>query len=127
AGGLSSPLYVTDPGDGSGRLFVVQQTGQIRIVRDGRVQPRPFLDISDRLVSGGEQGLLGLAFHPDYATNGRFFVDYTDRSGDTVVSEFWASKGDPDVADAGSERILLHVDQPFANHNGGDLAFGPDG
>lgn len=127
AQGLTAPLLVTDPGDGSGRLFVVQQTGQIRIVRDEQVLARPFLDISDRLVSGGEQGLLGLAFHPQYARNGRFFVNYTDVNGDTVVSEFRVSGNDPDVADPTSERLLLGFDQPFANHNGGNLVFGHDG
>ncbi len=125
--GLDDPLLVTAAGDGSDRLFVVEQPGRIRIVRDGELEPEPFLDISDRLVSGGEQGLLGLAFHPRYAQNGRFFVNYTDRNGDTVVAEFAVSPDDPDRADPDSERVILGFDQPFANHNGGNLAFGPDG
>ena len=125
--GLEAPDEVTNAGDGSGRLFVAEQTGKVRVVRDGRLVGRPFLDISGRIKSGGEQGLLGLAFHPDYPTDPRFFVDYTDRDGNTVVSSFRVSATDPDVADPGSESILLHVDQPFANHNGGGLGFGPDG
>jgi glucose/arabinose dehydrogenase len=125
--GLDAPLLVTTAGDGSDRLFVVEQPGRIRIVRDGELEPEPFLDISDRLVSGGEQGLLGLAFHPRYVENGRFFVNYTDLRGDTVIAEFAVSADDPDRADPGSERVILGFDQPFANHNGGNLAFGPDG
>jgi glucose/arabinose dehydrogenase len=125
--GLDAPLLVTTAGDGSGRLFVVEQPGRIRIVRDAQLEPEPFLDISDRLVSGGEQGLLGLAFHPRYEQNGRFFVNYTDTSGDTVIAEFRVSADDPDRADPGSERVVLSFDQPFANHNGGNLVFGPDG
>jgi glucose/arabinose dehydrogenase len=123
---LESPVDVTHAGDGTGRLFVVEQTGRIRIVRDGTLVDRPFLDITGRISSGGERGLLGLAFHPDYRSDPRVFVDYTDREGDTVVSSFRVT-GDPDVADPDSERILLHIDQPFANHNGGGTVFGPDG
>ena len=125
-GGLQSPLDLQSvPGDRS-RLFVVEQVGRIRIIRDGALVPAPFLDISDRIRSGGEQGLLGLAFHPSYAQNGRFFVNYTDRRGDTHVAEFRVT-ANPDVADAASERQLLFVDQPFDNHNGGGLSFGNDG
>jgi len=105
---------------------VVEQNGRIRIVRGGAIVQTPFLDISDRLSSGGERGLLGLAFHPGYPANGRFFVNYTDRSGNTRISEFHLSSN-PDVADADSERLLLFVQQPFPNHNGGGLAFGNDG
>jgi glucose/arabinose dehydrogenase len=105
---------------------VVEQPGRIRIVRDGTVLATPFLDIATRISFGGERGLLGLAFHPRYGENGRFFVNYTDPRGDTHISEFRAS-ATADVADAGSERVLLTVVQPFANHNGGGLAFGPDG
>jgi hypothetical protein len=125
--GLTGPVEVTNAGDGSVRLFVVEQAGRIRIVRDGALVDRPFLDISGRIASGGERGLLGLAFHPDYPTDPRFFVDYTDRDGNTVVSSFRVSASDPDVADPASESILLHVDQPFPNHNGGGTVFGPDG
>jgi glucose/arabinose dehydrogenase len=113
------------PGDRQ-RVFVVEQPGRIRILRSGALVPNPFLDVTARVASGGERGLLGLAFHPQYATNGRFFVNYTDRGGDTHISEF-RSSADSDVADPGSERQLLFVGQPFANHNGGGLAFGNDG
>ena len=125
--GLLSPLEVANAGDGSGRLFVAEQAGRIRIVRDRTLVERPFLDITGRIASGGERGLLGLAFHPDYPTDPRLFVNYTDRDGDTVVSSFEVSGDDPDRADAGSEHVLLHFDQPFANHNGGAVVFGPDG
>lgn len=126
-GGLEAPLLATHAGDGSGRLFVLEQVGRIRIVEDGELRPEPFLDVSDRLVAGGEQGLLGLAFHPGFVSNGRFFVNYTDVNGDTVVAEYGLDAADPDRADPASERVLLRIDQPFANHNGGNLAFGPDG
>jgi glucose/arabinose dehydrogenase len=126
-GGLESPLDVqAAPGDRT-RLFVVEQAGRIRVVRGGALVATPFLDIVSRVGSGGERGLLGLAFHPQYATNGRFYVNYTDRSGDTHISEFRASTGNADAADPASERQLLFVAQPFSNHNGGGLAFGSDG
>ncbi|MGH2791790.1 MAG: PQQ-dependent sugar dehydrogenase [Actinomycetota bacterium] len=126
AGGLDSPLGVTHAGDASGRLFIVEQTGAIRVMRDGELLDEPFLEVSEAIVAGGEQGLLGLAFHPDYTRNGRFFIDYTDVNGDTVVAEVVVSD-DPDRADEDSVRTLLQVDQPYSNHNGGQLAFGPDG
>lgn len=125
AGTYDRPLLVTAP-PGDARLFVVEQTGRIRIVARGRVLARPFLDISSQVSGGNEQGLLGLAFHPKYAENGRFYVDYTNRAGDTRVAEYRVS-GDRDVAAPGSRRQLLAVKQPFPNHNGGNLAFGPDG
>jgi len=113
--------------DGSGRLFVLQKVGRIRIIQDGQLLETPFLDISSKVgSSGNEQGLLGLAFHPQYAQNGRFFVNYTDNNGDTVLARFQVSS-DPNVADPNSEVKLLGVDQPFPNHNGGVLTFGPDG
>jgi glucose/arabinose dehydrogenase len=126
ARGLSAPLDLQVPAGDRARLFVVEQGGRIRIVRSGAVVGTPFLDIASRVRAGGEQGLLGLAFHPQYAQNGRFFVNYTDRNGDTHVSEFRVS-ANADVADANSERQLLFVNQPFDNHNGGGLAFGNDG
>jgi glucose/arabinose dehydrogenase len=126
-GGLSSPLDVLDPADGSGRLFVAEQAGRIRIVKDGALVDRPFLDIRDRISSGGERGLLGIAVHPGYPTDPRIVVDYTDLKGNTVVSSFRVSTDDPDVADPGSETVILQVQQPFANHNGGGTVFGPDG
>ena len=126
ASGLSRPVDLQAAGAGDCRLFVVEQAGRIKVVRNGAVGAT-FLDISGRLVSGGERGLLGLAFHPRYAENGRFFVNYTNRDGDTHISEFRANPPSGDTADAGSEKRLLFVEQPFANHNGGGLAFGPDG
>ena len=125
ASGLIFPLYLTAP-DGDPRLFIVEKGGTIRIVKEGALLPNPFLDISGQVSTGGEQGLLGLAFHPQYATNGRFVVHYTDAAGDTRVSGFRVS-GDPDVADAASEVSILDADQPFENHNGGQVLFGPDG
>jgi glucose/arabinose dehydrogenase len=127
ADGFASPTQLTAAGDGSGRLFVVEQTGTIRLLIDSAAQPQPFLDIRDIVGSqGNEQGLLSVAFHPQYAENGRFFVNYTDRSGSTVVAEYRVS-ADPNVADAGSARELLRIEQPAGNHNGGLLKFGPDG
>jgi hypothetical protein len=126
ASGFDSPVDLkTAPGDRS-RLFVVEQGGRIRALRNGQALPQPFLDIAAKISSGGERGLLGLAFHPRYAENGRFFVNYTDRSGDTHIAEFHVTSN-PDLADGGSERTVLFVEQPFANHNGGGLAFGNDG
>jgi glucose/arabinose dehydrogenase len=125
--GLAAPLAITSAGDGSGRTFVVQQGGQIRIVRDGKLVATPFLDISGRITTGGERGLLGLAFHPNFPSDPRLFVDYTDTKGDTQVSSFTVDPATPDVADPASEVRILHVTQPFANHNGGAVVFGPDG
>jgi glucose/arabinose dehydrogenase len=125
ASGLRSPLDLqAAPGDRE-RLYVVEQGGRIRVIRNGQVQPAPFLDISGRISSGGERGLLGLAFHPQFATNRRFFVNYTNPRGDTHIAELRSSSAD--AADSGSERVLLSVAQPFANHNGGGLAFDDGG
>tara|TARA_R110000744_G_scaffold119777_2_gene223359 strand:- start:10755 stop:12107 length:1353 start_codon:yes stop_codon:yes gene_type:complete len=131
--GLSSPDFVTHAGDDSGRLFVLEQVGRIRIVdAGGALLTAPFLNITGPVLSGGERGLLGLAFHPDYAVEGadgenKFYVYYTGDvgSGDTYVSEFTAVSDT--VADPSSERVLLQIDQPFSNHNGGWIGFGPDG
>lgn len=125
AEGLVAPLYLTAPA-GDPRLFVVEQPGRIRVIRDGRLLPEPFLDITDKVGYGGERGLLGLAFHPRYAANGRFYVDYTDRHGDTRVERYTARPA-ADVADRASAHPVLFVAQPYANHNGGDVLFGPDG
>ena len=125
--GLNLPVTVTNAGDGSGRIFIVQQTGQIRILSGGTLLPTPFLDISALVSCCGERGLLGLAFHPDYATNGFFYVDYTNVAGNTVVARYEVSPTDPNVADPNSAQTVLTQNQPFANHNGGQLAFGPDG
>jgi glucose/arabinose dehydrogenase len=127
ASGLSAPVAISHAGDGSNRLFLVQQAGQVRILAAGTLLPTPFIDIADRLTSGGEQGLLGLAFPPGYAQKGYFYLHYS-RQGDgaTVLSRFLVS-ADPNLALPASEQVLLTVPQPFANHNGGQLAFGPDG
>ncbi|MBI5589251.1 MAG: PQQ-dependent sugar dehydrogenase [Deltaproteobacteria bacterium] len=125
-GGFTSPVHITHAGDGSGRLFVVEQPGRIRIVKDGRTLPTSFLDISGRVSCCGERGLLSVTFPPGYAAKGHFYVDYTNPAGDTVVARYRLS-ADPDVADASTEEILLTIAQPYANHNGGQLAFGPDG
>ncbi len=120
-------MDIQNAGDGSGRLFIVEQAGRIRIFQDGSLLPTPFLDIIAEVGSGGnEQGLLGLAFHPNYKENGLFFVNYTDKNGNTVLARFHVSN-DPNAADPASEKHILELDQPFANHNGGVLAFGPDG
>jgi glucose/arabinose dehydrogenase len=121
---LDSPLFLTHTGDGSGRLYVVEQPGRVILLDADGGGRQTYLDIVERIDSGGERGLLGLAFHPDFASNGRLFLDYTDLNGDTVVSEF---SGDAESADPSSERVLLTIEQPFPNHNGGDIAFGPDG
>jgi len=130
--GLEVPVGLAHAGDGSGRLFVLEKAGRVRVVQDGVLLPAPWLDITDRVGStSSEQGLLGLAFHPAYAENGLFFINYTDRQGDTVISRFSMAAGedagDLPVADAGSEMLVLKLDQPAGNHNGGHLAFGPDG
>jgi len=146
AAGLTAPIVATNAGDGSGRLFVVEQSGQIRIVRNGLVLPEPFLDIADKLPTLNpffdERGLLGLAFHPNYETNGRFFVRYSaPRDGvegepcfgssrgchSAVLAEYSVSSGDPSLADPASEQILFTIDEPQFNHNAGEVAFGPDG
>jgi len=124
--GFNSPVDLVHAGDGSGRLFVIEKDGTIRIIDGGDVLAEPFLNIEDRTSKGGERGLLGLAFHPNYADNGLFYVNYTDEGGSTVVAQYSVSDG-PTVAANDSEQILLTIPQPEGNHNGGDLAFGPDG
>ena len=124
ADGFSSPLALKNAGDE--RLFVVEQAGVIKIVDlNGTVNTTPFLDIQSIVNAGGERGLLGLAFHPEYQANGRFFVHYSNSSGDTQISEFSVSTSNPDIANPNSEVMLLTVSQPFSNHNGGTIAFGP--
>jgi hypothetical protein len=125
AAGLSSPLYLTAP-PADARLFIVEKTGGIRIVKEGALLEAPFLDLSAKVSTGSEQGLLGMAFDPEYATNGRFVVHYTDLAGNTVLSRLQVS-ADPDRADPASEQLILTVAQPAPNHNGGQVAFGPDG
>ena len=127
AGGLVRPDYLTHAGDD--RLFVVEQPGRIRIIQGGQLLDRPFLDIADKVTTdGNEQGLLSVAFHPDYQTNGQFFVNYTrQKDGATVIERYTVSKDDPDRADDQSGKVILVIDQPEANHNGGLIKFGPDG
>jgi glucose/arabinose dehydrogenase len=126
AAGLNFPLYLTTPAGDANRLFVVERTGGIRIVKDGLLLADPFLDLSAKVSLAGEQGLLGMAFDPDYATSGTFVVHYTDLAGNTVLSRFQVSI-DPDHADPASERVILTALQPFSNHNGGQVTLGPDG
>ena len=126
ADGFSSPVTITHAGDS--RLFVVNQTGHISIVDSaGHVNPEPFLDITDKVIFGGEQGLLGLAFHPDYTVNGYFYVNYTGAGDSTYISRFTMLAGNPDKADPESEMNILTIPQPYPNHNGGCVVFGPDG
>jgi len=125
--GLNSPVGITSAKDGSGRLFVIEQAGVIRILQNGQILPTPFLDIRNQVGSqGNEQGLLGLAFHPNYTQNGSFFIDYTDVNGNTVVSRLQVS-ADSNIADTTTESQLLYIRQPYENHNGGQIVFGPDG
>ena len=125
ASGLAQPVSITHAGDA--RLFITLQGGRI-VIHDGtRVLDTPFLDIRALVSSGGERGLLSVAFHPRYAENGFFFVNYTDRNGDTIVARYRVSASDPNQADPASAKQILFVDQPYANHNGGQLQFGPDG
>lgn len=127
---LSRPVFVGHAGDRSGRLFVVEQSGKIRVLRQGQLLPDPFLDISEEVEFGGEMGLLGLAFHPSYASNGRFFVNFThlvEGTLKTAVTEYRRSTSDPNRADPESAKLILEFSQPAGNHNAGMLAFGSDG
>jgi glucose/arabinose dehydrogenase len=134
--GLSDPIGVTSAGDGTNRLFMLERDGRIRVFNGAQLLATPFLDITSLVVGGGEQGLLGIAFHPDYENNGFFYVNYTcdapaapgcTGDGDTIVARYQVSASNPNVADASSASVMIVVDQPFANHNGGHLAFGLDG
>lgn len=126
ADGLRKPVYLTHAGDE--RLFVVEQDGRVRIIHNGRLLPDPFLDISEMVsTDGSERGLLGLAFHPNYAQNGYFYIVYTNKEGDTEISRYTVSANDPDSADPDSAGLLFLIDQPYGNHNGGQLLFGADG
>lgn len=129
ASGLTAPVFLTHAGDGSGRMFVVEQPGYVRLLQGGVVSATPFLDIHTRVKYQGERGLLGLAFHPQYAGNGRFFVFYSTSAGGQMLSRLseFAVSAQPDEADPASERVLLEIVKPEPNHNGGMIAFGPDG
>ena len=125
--GFASPVFMTSAHDGSGRLFVAEQGGRVKVIgRDGTVLPTPVLDLSARVSKGTEQGLLGLAFHPNFRTNGKFYVDFTNLAGDTVINEYRLSPPSSNRVTLPGRRILK-IDQPYVNHNGGDIAFGPDG
>jgi uncharacterized protein (TIGR03437 family) len=126
ASGITAPTDIQNAGDGSGRLFIVQQNGLIRILRNGALVPQAFLDIRNKTKLDGERGLLGLAFPPGFAQKQRFYVDYTDLNGDTVIAQYRVG-ANSDVADPTTEIVLLHIAQPFPNHNGGQVRFGPDG
>lgn len=124
--GLNQPLNIQNARDE--RLFIVEKTGKIKIIlEDGNLLSTPFLDISGQITTQGERGLLGLAFHPEYSSNGYFFINYTDLSGDTQISRFRVNSSNPNIADPNSEISILKFEQPESNHNGGDLVFGPDG
>jgi glucose/arabinose dehydrogenase len=125
-GEFEQPLYVTQPPGESHDLYVVEKGGRIVLVDDGAPAEEPFLDLSGEVSTGTEQGLLSMAFDPEYERTGRFFVDFTDTEGDTRIQAFRRDSEDPGVADPGTRRELLRIDQPFANHNGGLLLFGPD-
>jgi glucose/arabinose dehydrogenase len=125
--GLSSPVYVTHAGDGTNRLFIVEKTGRIRILQNGQLLAKPFLDISDRVSRGSEQGLLGLAFHPNFRGNHKVYVNFTDRLGDTIITEYQTYFGNTNLVKPSTRRRILKVDQPYENHNGGGMNFGPDG
>lgn len=126
ASGFSEPLFLTSPAGDFQRLFIVEQSSaQIKIIKNGAVLPTPFIDLNSKAQGGGEGGLLGLAFHPNYLNNGIFYVNYTDNSGDTVIARYSVS-GNPDIADPNSEFIIANINQPFGNHNGGMMAFSPN-
>jgi glucose/arabinose dehydrogenase len=125
--GLSAPLYITSPA-GDARLFIVEQGGQIRIVQNGAIVTTPFLDISQKISAGGERGLLGMAFDPQYVTNGYFFVYFTAPNGDITIERYKVWTSNPNIADAASSASVISIPhQQFGNHNGGQLAFGQDG
>jgi len=126
ASGFSNPLFLTSPPGDFERLFIVEQnSAQIKIIKNGSVLPTPFINLNSKAGDGGEGGLLGLAFHPNYLSNGFFYVNYTDNSGNTVLARYRVS-GNPDIADADSEFIIANINQPFSNHNGGMLVFSPN-
>jgi len=128
ASGLEYPVFITHAGDGSGRLFVIEQRGRIRVIKQGTLLNTPFLDITPQVLFGGERGLLGLAFHPNYEQNGFLYINYTRQSdGATIVARYRVSAANPDLADPSSGITLLTIPQPYSNHNGGCLQFGPDG
>lgn len=126
---VEAPVFLTHAGDGSGRLFIVEQSGYIRIVENGQLLSTPFLDIHEEVIFDGEQGLLSVAFSPNYTSNGEFYVNYTEDStgGDTYIVRYRVSAQNPNVAEPASAEVVLIIEQPYGNHNGGQLQFGPDG
>lgn len=126
AGDLVMPVDVIESPDESGRLFVVEKTGVVKIIKNGAVLARPYFDIHSEVSDANEQGLLSLAFHPEFASNGRLFIDYTDRNGDTRIEELIAGNPAGDEIDGSKRRLVLFYKQPYRNHNGGQLLFGPD-
>lgn len=130
AGDLIDPVNVTSPRDGSGRLFVVERHGAIRIIQNGKRLDEPFLDISDIVLSAFlEQGMYDIAFHPDFQKNGHVYVHFAElmRNGDSMIVRYTVSKDNPNRADPESAKVIMHLERPYANHNGGEIAFGPDG
>lgn len=123
--GFQNPLGITHAGDD--RMFIIEQAGTIQIVKSGQKNEDAFLNISEKVTSGGEQGLLGLAFHPNYSENGFFYINYINKEGNTIIARYSRTTDDADKADENSEKILMEIDQPYENHNGGALVFGPDG
>jgi glucose/arabinose dehydrogenase len=127
ASGLTKPVYVTSAHDDTGRLFIVEQTGRIKIYKNGQILSTPFLNIAGQVSGGYEQGLLGLAFHPSFKTNHKLYVNFTDVNGNTVIREYRVSSTNSNVVATSTARTILRITQPYDNHNGGMLAFGPDG
>jgi glucose/arabinose dehydrogenase len=127
ASGLSQPDFLTSAHDGTSRLFIVEKTGRIKIMKDGRIRSTPFLNIASQVSTGAEQGLLGLAFHPNFETNRKLYVNFTNRHGNTVIREYKVYKSNRNLVNPSTARQVLWIDQPYDNHNGGMLAFGPDG
>ena len=125
--GFTQPVYLTNAGDGSGRIFVVEQVGTVKVIEAGKVSAAPYLDVRRLVTTGGERGLLGLAFSPQYARDGRIYVDYTDRNGDTVIARYTTREPTSSAPAWEAPRVLMRITQPYSNHNGGCLQFGPDG
>jgi len=124
--GIERPVALANAGDNSGRLFIAEQAGIVWTYKDNHLNQTPFLTIADRVSCCDELGLLGLAFHPKFASNGELYVNYTDNNGDTIIARYRSGEN-PNIIDPASEEIILKVNQPLSNHNGGHLAFGPDG
>jgi glucose/arabinose dehydrogenase len=127
ASGLTKPVFITSAHDGTGRLFIVEQTGRIKVLAGGSVRSTPLLNIASQVSKGDEQGLLGLAFHPNFKSNHKFYVNFTNTAGDTIIRQYRTSTSNPNVVASGSGKTILKINQPYSNHNGGMIAFGPDG